>query len=230
MDDHTVLWKATSERGLCVWILLLPEDGYDQNPKHAGALFVIKLVQVLDNKLVYKLINVCVCACVCVFMFYVRRIVTGFIENTGRPRFAPGIRSLKTSHKSNTQFSFKTVHFLGVWGLSASSYVQYYFTTSGHTVPYSIYVLYVQCKYIYVQHIYLFMVQRNCKRLISIFFGTAHSERVVVALLHKHCKSWLSTLCGSIGIISHCKYAAMSKSNITPYAYYFTNIKSDNCV
>jgi len=158
----------------------------------------------------------CMCVCLCVFMFYVRRIVTGFIENTGRARFAAGIRSLKTSHKSNTEFSFKTVHFLGVWGLTASSYVQYYFTTSRRTVPYSIYVLYVQYTYIYVQHIYLFVVQRKCKRLASIFFGTAHSERVVVALLHKHCRSWLSTWCESIGIISHCTYAAMSKSNINP--------------
>jgi hypothetical protein len=149
------------------------------------------------------------CVCLCVFMFYVRRIVTGFIENTGRARFSPGIRFLKTSHKSNTEFSFKTVHFLGIWGLTASSYVQYYFTTSRHTVPYSIYVLYVQYyftisrhtvpysiyvlyvqyTYIYVQHFYLFVVQRKCKRLTSIFFGTAHSERVVVALLHKHCRS-----------------------------------------
>jgi len=59
MDDHTVLWKAALERGLRVWILLLPEDGYDRNPKHARALFVIKiLVQVLDNELVYKSINI----------------------------------------------------------------------------------------------------------------------------------------------------------------------------
>jgi hypothetical protein len=58
MDDHTVLWKATPEGDLCVSILLLPEDGYDRIPKHAGALFVIKiLAQILDNQIVYKSIN-----------------------------------------------------------------------------------------------------------------------------------------------------------------------------
>ena len=66
---------------MCVSILLVPEDGYDRNPKHVGALFVIKiLVQVLGNKLVYKSINIYVYVSImCVFVFCVRRIVMGFI-------------------------------------------------------------------------------------------------------------------------------------------------------
>jgi len=37
------------------------------------------------------------------------------------------------SHTSNTKFPFKTVYFLGVRGLTASSYIVYDYTTSGHT-------------------------------------------------------------------------------------------------
>jgi hypothetical protein len=35
--------------------------------------------------------------------------------------------------KSNTKFSFKTVYFLGVRGLTASSYIVWDYTTNGHT-------------------------------------------------------------------------------------------------
>jgi hypothetical protein len=57
---------------------------------------------------------------------------------TGRSRFTPGICSRKMSQKSklwklNTEFPFKTVYFLGVGGLTASSYIAYDCTIHGHT-------------------------------------------------------------------------------------------------
>jgi len=36
------------------------------------------------------------------------------------------------SCKSNTKFPFKTVYFMGVRGLTALSYVEYDYTSSGH--------------------------------------------------------------------------------------------------
>jgi hypothetical protein len=48
-------------------------------------------------------------------------------------------------------------------------------------------------------------------------FGTVHSARTVVVLLHKHCSSWLSIFCNSISIITNCTYANVSKSNIMTY-------------
>jgi len=39
----------------------------------------------------------------------------------------PRLRSYRTSRKLNTKFPFSTVYFLGVWGLSASSYIVYTF-------------------------------------------------------------------------------------------------------
>jgi hypothetical protein len=57
--------------------------------------------------------------------------------NIGSSRFTPGLRSWKTSrksksHKSNKKFPFKTMYFLGVWGLTTSSYIVQDYTTSGH--------------------------------------------------------------------------------------------------
>ena len=57
---------------------------------------------------------------------------------TGRSRFTPGIHSWKTPQKSkpwklNAEFPFKTVYFLGVRGLTTSSYIVYDRTTRGHT-------------------------------------------------------------------------------------------------
>jgi len=37
------------------------------------------------------------------------------------------------SHKLNTKFTFKTVYFLGVRGLTTTSYIVYDYTTSGRT-------------------------------------------------------------------------------------------------
>jgi len=37
-----------------------------------------------------------------------------------------------TSLKSNTKFPINTVYFLGVWGLTPSSYAVYDYTTGGH--------------------------------------------------------------------------------------------------
>jgi len=39
---------------------------------------------------------------------------------------------LKMSRKSDTEFPFTTVYFLGVKGLTTSSYIMYDYTTSGH--------------------------------------------------------------------------------------------------
>ena len=59
-------------------------------------------------------------------------------------------------------------------------------------------------------------MQEKCKWLTSIVFGTVHSDRTVVVLIHKHFSSSLSTF-HSISIIIKCKYATMSESNITAY-------------
>jgi len=57
---------------------------------------------------------------------------------TGRSHFTPRLHSWKTLHKlklcrSNMKFSFKTVYFLGVRGLTTSLYIVYNYITSGHT-------------------------------------------------------------------------------------------------
>jgi hypothetical protein len=74
-------------------------------------------------------------------------------------RFMPGgLHSWKTSHKSNTKFSFKTVYFLGVSGLRTSSSIMYNYTTSGHTKPveYTVYILF-HTVHRYFYTIYLFI-------------------------------------------------------------------------
>jgi hypothetical protein len=60
-------------------------------------------------------------------------ILMGEYRSTGRSHFMPGIRSWKVSHKSNTEFPFKTMYFLGVKGMTTSSYIVYDYTISGHT-------------------------------------------------------------------------------------------------
>jgi len=71
-------------------------------------------------------------------------------------------------------------------------------------------------------------------KLTSIVFGTVHSARTVVVLLHKHFSSWLSTFCNSISITMNCMYANISESHImasvnnlfnffkSPYYVYFS--------
>jgi hypothetical protein len=44
-----------------------------------------------------------------------------------------------------------------------------------------------------------------------------HSNRTVVALLHKHFSSWLSTFCKSVSIIANCTYTTVSECYITAY-------------
>jgi len=46
--------------------------------------------------------------------------------------FYARVTFLKKSHKSNTKFLFKTMYFLVVRGLTASCYIVYDYTTSGH--------------------------------------------------------------------------------------------------
>jgi len=56
----------------------------------------------------------------------------------------------------------------------------------------------------------------NCHRLTSMVYGTVHSDRTVVDLLHEYFRSSLSTFCKSISIVTFCMYATMSESNIIP--------------
>ena len=71
------------------------------------------------------------------------------------PQYRPGLPSYKTSHRLNPKFPFKTMYFLGVRGVPASSCILYRCTTSGRMDLWSIYVLYihtcVQYKYISIQ-------------------------------------------------------------------------------
>jgi len=38
-------------------------------------------------------------------------------------------------------------------------------------------------------------------------FGTVHSARTGVVLLHKHFSLWLNIFCNSVSIITNCTYA-----------------------
>ena len=60
-------------------------------------------------------------------------------------------------------------------------------------------------------------MQEKCKRLTYIVFGTVHSDRTVIVLIHKHFSSSLSTFFHAISIIINCKYATVSESNIMAY-------------
>jgi hypothetical protein len=46
-------------------------------------------------------------------------------NNTGRSWFMAGLQSWKTSRRLNTKFPIKTVYFLGVTGLTTSSYIMH---------------------------------------------------------------------------------------------------------
>jgi len=79
---------------------------------------------------------------------------------------------MQVEHK----LSIKTVYFLGVRGLTASSYIVYAYTTGGNTDLWSIYVLYIQyphpqmCMYIYI---YIYNKTRSVIRTegtLSSFF------------------------------------------------------------
>ena len=153
---------------------------------------------------------------------------------TGMSRFAPGLCSWKTSHKSSTEFPFSTVYFLGARGLITSSCITYDCTCSGNMDLYSMYVLHIHYidisiwyTYISTQYINLFLMQYKCKSFISIDFHAVHSYRTEVLLLHKHFSSWLSTVCNYISIITCCLYATISESYIVAYVTnLFTFFKS----
>jgi hypothetical protein len=90
------------------------------------------------------------------------------------------------------------MYFLGVRGLTTSSYIVHDYTTSGHMDLWSIYVLYIQyiyiyiqctymsiqCTYISIQYISLFLMQKNVETHINSFWY-GHSHWTVVVLLHK---------------------------------------------
>jgi hypothetical protein len=71
--------------------------------------------------------------------------------------FLKKFHKLKTC-KLKTKFPFKTVHFLGIRGLTTSSFTVYNYTTCRHTDMYSMYLLYVEYIYTtqYICFIYLF--------------------------------------------------------------------------
>ena len=114
-----------------------------------------------------------------------------------------------------TQNSHFKLHFLGVSGLTASSYILHYYTPVGHKgiIEY-IFNVYI---YIHFNSVYLFVCDAlKCNRLTSYIYGTVHSNRTVVALLHKHFFR-PSPFFNSSSIITHCQYANMRKHNIMPY-------------
>jgi len=71
-------------------------------------------------------------------------ILPGQATTKGKSHFTSRLRSWKMSCKSNTKFPFITVLFLGVWGMTASSYIVYDYTNSGHPDLQSMYVPYKQ--------------------------------------------------------------------------------------
>ena len=101
------------------------------------------------------------------------------------------------------------VQFVGVRGLTTLSYILYDYTTSGHkgTVEYicNVYI-YIQYTYISIQYIYLFLMHWNWKGLTSYIFGTVHSDRTVVVLLHKYFLFRWSAFCQHYHILSVCCY------------------------
>ena len=102
------------------------------------------------------------------------------------------------------------MYFVGVWGLTASSYAVYHYTTDGHKDLWRVYVC------IYNIFVY-FQCNRNIQDAPCMVLGMVHYNRTVVVLLHKCFSSWLSTFCNSISIIMNCTYTTMSESNIAPY-------------
>jgi hypothetical protein len=119
--------------------------------------------------------------------------------------------------KRCTNQTFTTVYFLGVRRLKTSSCIVYDYTTNDlRTCRIYNYLLYVQYTYISIKYVYLFLMHWNCKRLMSIIFGTVHSDRSAIVLQHKYFRSWLSTFCKSINVSTCCMYAAVSESNIMP--------------
>jgi len=58
--------------------------------------------------------------------------MTNAYKNCSQVSFYARVTFLKKSHKLNTKFSFKTAYFLGVRGLTTSSYAVCDHTTSGH--------------------------------------------------------------------------------------------------
>jgi hypothetical protein len=102
---------------------------------------------------------------------------------TGRSLFMSGLCYWKTSCKLNTKYQFKVVYFVGVRGVTSSSYAVYGCTTSGHTDLQRICLLCIQ--YIYV--LYILFIYFSCNenvRYASLVFGTVQSDRTVVVLLH----------------------------------------------
>jgi len=69
---------------------------------------------------------------------------------------------LKMSRKSDTESPFTTVYCLGVKGLTASSYIMYDYTTSGHMDLSNIYIyvyIHTYIQYTYISKHYLFVMQ-----------------------------------------------------------------------
>ena len=77
-------------------------------------------------------------------------------HSTGMSHFMAGIHSWKTLCKSNTEFPFTTVYFLGVRGLKTSSYMTTPLVDIWTCRIYN-YMFYVQYTYISIQYIYIYI-------------------------------------------------------------------------
>lgn len=106
----------------------------------------------------------------------------------GRFCFMPGLCSWKSQANRNcaqwTKNSrSKECIVLGASGMTSSSHMVYYYTTS---VEY-IHTVYMQHTYIVIEYtsIYLLLMQWQFKRLTATVFVTVHSNKTVIVLLHK---------------------------------------------
>jgi len=70
------------------------------------------------------------------------------------------------------------------------SYTAYDYTTSEHTDLYSIYMYCIYSIHTFLYNIFnYFLCNKNYNRFTSTDFGTVHSNRTVVILLHRHFNS-----------------------------------------
>jgi len=120
-----------------------------------------------------------------------------------RSPFMLGLHSWIMSHETNTKFSFPTVYFLGIRGLTALSYIVYDNNTHGHTGQSIVYLLYIQCLGISLQYIYLFLMHCKYRRPTSIVFGTVPFDGTMVVLLPNTLVPD-SFFCNYISIITNC--------------------------
>jgi len=62
---------------------------------------------------------------------------------------------VKSVMQSEQKFPLTIAYFLGVMGLTTSTYIEYDYTDGGHMDLRSIYIPYIQCVYISIQYTYI---------------------------------------------------------------------------